>query len=1351
MTRVSCICLGILFYFTGDIYAQEWVNAYTASKDAFESNNLEEAKAYATTALQLFVAEHGQDHRNVAVINRQLALIHFELSDLERALYYGLEEVNTLTRLGENSDFNFGNAVYNVALVRNARSEYKAAEALFEQAAAIYSDYIEQNDPEFLLLKGNWGISKFHQGKDAEAEAFLSEAFTMFPTAADLPSDYYNIAYNYSALLQENGRLVESLAPLEVVLSYYRGTTLPGYGNALNRMGDTYQLLGNFVLAEEYLIAAREFFEQNGLTERQEYLITLNLLATNFQQTGKYEIAENLLLTLSDNQASDTTISKEITFVNLGSLLFFKGKYEGASLWYGKVIDLYTVPGKAPDENLARAMLGVSKIAMKTNEVGRAVTSLSEIDSVLQLLPAYSKEFEVSLIRQKASVLQASGKISEARLLLEEVASEALELWGTSSIQYGSIAGNLGMLYQELADYSRADAYFNQARAAIQKIYGPLHPEYAILLSNYASLKQLQGFFTEAESLLLESLNIKEAHFGTANREYLISFENLATLYFQTGRYQEAEAVFEKALDGNLSLYGPSHPFYAFSLRNLGKLKRAMGDYTSAEKLLAEASQTLNEALGNSHVLYISSLNDLALLYVSLGNLAAAKPLFEKTKTGYELNFGKEHPDYATALENISTVLQLEGKDEEALPLLEEALLVDEKVLGKNHPLYSKTLHNLASLYQKKGDLAKAEALYVESLEIYEQTMGKDNSSYASSLYNLAVLFQEKEDFSAAETLLEEVRDIRQSLLGENHPDFAYTLYGLASVNQRQNDRPAALDYYEKALEIYDFQIKKVFPALSEEEKSSFYSKIRPVYEAFQDFGVEFIVLAQGNDEQQKVVLELLYDVQLSTKALLLNASNKVRSRILASNSLELIGLFNQWIATKEKLAKAYSYSIEELEKNGIDIRELETTSNTFEKQLSERSNAFAGEFDKEEVTWSNVKSKLNENEAAVEIVRIKKNIKNDSVVYAGLILYGNSEKHIKLVFFPNGYEMEGKSFRLYKNSIIYKLQDERSFETYWEPYAAELKDEATVYISSDGIYNKVNLNTLYDPTSLRYVVETKNIHLLSNTRELIEKTAQAPPQPTASLFGFPDYEFNLTANDTSAMLASSNAFEGSDALRDFENGINPLPGTLVEVKSISDILAANEWKYETLLEKNATEEHFKKIGNTSLIHIATHGFFLEDFSLSNNLAAGGIQSRYAKFNPLFRSGLLLAGSAKTMQNQPLNRPEDGVLTAYEVMNLNLDQTELIVMSACETGLGEVKNGEGVYGLQRAFIVAGAKSVVMSLWKVNDETTQRLMTSFYTNWFGGMEKYSAFRKAVLDIKGEFSEPFYWGAFVMLGE
>ena len=415
---------------------------------------------------------------------------------------------------------------------------------------------------------------------------------------------------------------------------------------------------------------------------------------------------------------------------------------------------------------------------------------------------------------------------------------------------------------------------------------------------------------------------------------------------------------------------------------------------------------------------------------------------------------------------------------------------------------------------------------------------------------------------------------------------------------------------------------------------------------------------------------------------------------------------------------------------------------NDTEKELSRLSESFAGEYDKKRVTWKDVNGFLSEGETAIEILRIKKNTKNDSVYYAVLILHGGRVASPELVVVEYGDTMEGKFFKQYKNMIVFKLENPRSYDQYWSKIDRALIGTKRLFLSSDGVYNKININTLYDPDNKEFVFDKYSIYLLSNTRELVEEEATESDDliaTEATIFGYPDYELG------GPVMVSEAATE-----RGFDNGVSELPGTLTEITNITHTLEENAWKYDIFQREEASEENIKKIASPTLLHVATHGFFMSSMTLPQNENAG-LQSREAKFNPLFRSGLLLAGAAVTFRNEKLDSEEDGILTAYEAMNLDLDKTELVVMSACETGLGEVKNGEGVYGLQRAFIVAGAENLIMSLWKVNDATTQMLMSTFYSNWIGGQPKQAAFHDAVQTLKNKYKEPYYWGAFVMLGK
>ena len=219
----------------------------------------------------------------------------------------------------------------------------------------------------------------------------------------------------------------------------------------------------------------------------------------------------------------------------------------------------------------------------------------------------------------------------------------------------------------------------------------------------------------------------------------------------------------------------------------------------------------------------------------------------------------------------------------------------------------------------------------------------------------------------------------------------------------------------------------------------------------------------------------------------------------------------------------------------------------------------------------------------------------------------------------------------------------------------------------------------------------------------------------------------------------------------DYAGAAPALPGTKIEIDGIAKILKTAGYAVTQREQKLATEANLKAVKGPSLLHIATHGYFLVDSDVKGS--AMGVDAENAKNNPLLRSGLILAGAPDPNKEQTsvdLQSNDNGILTAYEAMNLDLEGTDLIVLSACETGLGEVKAGEGVYGLQRSFLVAGANALIMSLWKVDDEATQMLMTNFYTNWTKGGNKLKAFKQAQLQLMAKYKEPYFWGAFVMMG-
>ncbi|MDL5048846.1 CHAT domain-containing protein [Oscillatoria amoena NRMC-F 0135] len=528
----------------------------------------------------------------------------------------------------------------------------------------------------------------------------------------------------------------------------------------------------------------------------------------------------------------------------------------------------------------------------------------------------------------------------------------------------------------------------------------------------------------------------------------------------------------------------------------------------------------------------------------------------------------------------------------------------------------------------------------------------------------------------------------------------------------------------EQALTNYQDFIKKYFPALSEREKAKYWNTIKGDFEFYN-------TLALGRLEDFKDLSDQVYNYQLLTKALLLSSSIKIRERIMSSNNEELITSFNTWVEKKELLTLALSMSPTQLAENEIDPAALNYEVERLERSLSQQSELFGQSFDNKKITFDDVKKSLKPNEVAIEMVRFRyfNHSFTDSIIYAALYIKSDMSKP-KAIINGNGARMEGRSYRLYRNSMDNQIEDLASYKTYWEPIQKELGQVSTIYLSADGVYNQITLDAL-EIADGKFVLDNSNIVYVSNTKDLYLRKVKsaAKPDNKASMFGNPT--FYLTASRVNAPITQ-------------------LPGTEREINQLQFLLKQKGWITEEYIEKTATEEQIKELNSPKVLHVATHGFYKSTTEVSAEDEMEGNEAQLAQ-NPLMRNGLLLRGAGDLLDKTDYNyNMENGILTAYEAMNLNLDKTDLVVLSACETGLGELQAGEGVFGLQRAFLVAGAKVLIMSMFKVDDEATQRLMLKFYQKWLNSNNMRQSFTEAKKELRADYPEPIYWGSFMMIG-
>jgi CHAT domain-containing protein len=374
-----------------------------------------------------------------------------------------------------------------------------------------------------------------------------------------------------------------------------------------------------------------------------------------------------------------------------------------------------------------------------------------------------------------------------------------------------------------------------------------------------------------------------------------------------------------------------------------------------------------------------------------------------------------------------------------------------------------------------------------------------------------------------------------------------------------------------------------------------------------------------------------------------------------------------------------------------------------------------------------------------------------DSISYGAIVIKKNSTP--KFILIDGINQLEKQYAFSFKTKIQSKQEDLESYNLLFEKIDNELKDVKKIYLVTDGIYNSINIESVFNPNKKQYLIDYLKVQQIQNVRVITEekKEFKVGLNTKAILFGNPDFDLLITDNNT-ASFSFDRGLDNS-AIDEIKSSvkISRLNGTQKEIETLDAILKNTKSTVEIFSKSTALEDNLKNIQSPDILHIATHGYFLsnDDTSKTKQSIANLINDNY-KNDSYLKSGLLLAGAQNTLNgNQPENS-NNGILTAEEAKSLNLKDTELVVLSACETGLGNNLIGEGVIGLQRAFMIAGAKSVIMSLWSVSDEKTQELMTLFYTNWINNnMTKEEALHQAKLEMKKLYPQPYYWAGFVLL--
>ena len=860
---------------------------------------------------------------------------------------------------------------------------------------------------------------------------------------------------------------------------------------------------------------------------------------------------------------------------------------------------------------------------------------------------------------------------------------------------------NIGIEYEANKPIIAID-YYKQALEIAHSINKPVYEAYSV---EYLGINYMLNLakYDSAEIYLMQCLKIRKKVLGEKHPDYAYSLNNLAELYIRTGNYPAAEPLYVAAISVFKEVLGEKHPDYAYSLNNLAELYRAIGNYPAAEPLYKESMNICKEVVGDKQPNYAAAINNLALLYYEMNNYQAAEPLFIEAKNIWKEVLGEKSSDYASSLNNLAGLYKTMGKYSEAESLFLKAINIDKEVLGEKHPDYAQSVNNLACLYIEEGKYSSAESLCIES------------------------------------------KNVRKEVLGEKHPQYAGSLNNLAKLYYKMGNYSTALIFYLEEIEIINRSIQQNFAFLSEKEKELYFETQADVFSEFYSFALKY---KKNNSEITKNV----FNNVVKNKGLLLKSSTAMRVAILNSKDTALILKYSTWIDLKKEISKLYSTEISKRDKNP---EVLEQNANVIEKELVKGSQVFS-DFEKlQNLNWESVKNSLKPNEAAIEFIRFNIGKNNDTAMYCALIITPQSKQPEMVPLFEEKQILDilnsstGNNLNQTNNLYGTNLNTKESlYKLIWQPIEKYLEGVKTVYYSPDGILHKVSFAAIGKSKNM-YLCDQVNLQQVSSTGKIVfsEKNL-LDDNFTACVIGGIDYSADSSKN----------------LLWQY------LPGTLTEANAIQSKLLKNNIKTNLYSGKEATELTFKKIYdnkeiNPTVLHIATHGFFYPDpeqiqkEQSKENVEEGmvafrggnsgfGLWQFVKNKNPLMRSGLVLAGANKVWSDPYAGNDNEGVLTAQEVTQLDMTKTKLVVLSACETGLGDIKGSEGVYGLQRAFKMGGVKYIIMSLWQVPDKETVEFMEMFYTKLLKEKNIRLAFSETQIEMRKKY-DPYYWAAFVLI--
>ena len=958
--------------------------------------------------------------------------------------------------------------------------------------------------------------------------------------------------------------------------------------------------------------------------------------------------------------------------------------------------------------------------------------------------------------------------IKEAKYLLDRLKKEDPE-YELGHIYYYAYH-YLGYLNFRTGNLNEAEKFFLSIKELVRNLFGKTNDFYISNNLELASVYKDKGLYIKAKKLVEESINIIKEVYGKKSLFLISPLNQQATIDFELGQYENGKNILLKALEiidkenndiKNITSRFGSLKFtkrdYGVTLSNLGYFYSIKGNFNKSEKFYQDALKFIGK---DNLITYTIILSNISNNYLNLGLLSKAEKYLLQSLEINKINGFQ--PEFANDLQSLGTVYKEQRLWEKSEEYFLKSLQIQEEYFGKKNINTTSILNQIANLYSIKEEYEKAKKIYLEILEIQKKFLPPYHPDMAITLNNIGYIYINEKEFKKAENIFLEALKNDQKKFGEIHPRVATLKLNLGQIYFRQGFFAKAEDYFKEALK----DNEKIFGQQNPELQNNLDSLVHVYYQMgnfqlankyfkraavnsynyiFQE--LPFLIdserdnlrnFGMGNyifhySKNNKLMAENALLTRINRYGVLENLE-RLQYEIMRSASDKIRDLKNK----RNKLIKKIS-NINLTEKQKIN---LENEKNKIEKKLINSLQSF-------EYTFTELKDVavgLNNDEILIEFTRyypykessLSYDINNPQ--YLAFTLNSNSE--IKVFDLGSAFNIEDKIDDAYKaikdnEANIEFLLDKVSKLVFDASLKNYIKDYKTIYVSADYKLQKIPITLLRDPISKKYLSDYQNFILVNGGKDLISNNLSKSSKSNSVIVSNPNYSNlkNLVKlNNSSFGNIKSNLRSKQLLSRNWEYR----EGFEKEGKEIERILDGDliTWNF-------ATTDAVLKIKSPKILHIITHGFYFPKTEASEKA--------------LTRSGIVLAGA------NDANILEDGYLTALEMSTIDLEGTELVTISACESGEGDLRPYESLNGLRRSLFIAGAKSTLLSLWKVDDEATTEFMIDFYKNLKKGMHKNKAlsltqknFRDGIIKSKSgddwtDWTNIFYWGAFQISGD